>query len=729
MLPRVLGSLSLGAIGFLLTSSGLLLADEPANKPQSIADLLGSIEAQQPKLPRDHIDPAAIIAQCGREPQKLVAWVRDNVRPAPYEGCLRGPLGVLMDRAGNSLDRSLLLVQMLELSGYDAHIVRAKVSPADMAATFSKVKTPEPSAQDDPDAKQRQQMQQQAKQLAAMILSKTGQLSVAAPAAGTTHYWVQYNDGKSWVDLDPSEINHAQVKPDGEPLALDTKTHWLGKGTADLQHSVKLQLMVERWENGKLVEDPLVSVAFDAARGPLAPATLTFNPVDPKTSKTGARIFTTGAQLRQKLLNETAWCPILADGKAGGRMARMFNDAGIVGDLPKSFDGAAEVGNAARSGFGGFLGGTSGDSGTSAEAPTVLTALVADYQITVPGQPLRHVRRFIFDSIGPEARASTTAIPKPKWTEQQKVDRGAELAGLHDTLVAFASLDQDAYIYRFGQRAVDSKDAATKAEKAKGRVDDATLQKWADGYSLRTLELFAAARDTSMNPGLVVAEPQIYRREIRYVPDPKATDLDAQVISDLAWNRLNSADGAAAVEQGVLDSLQESVVTMHNTPAAPGDNTAALLAEAAKQGIEVVAIRDSSDSHLSAFDGPIRARMLLDLAAKQIVVAAAKPVLVAGQPRAGWWRVDPASGQTVGEMDSGFLQDFVEYNETQEVNGVRITRFYRSRVSDEARGWAENMLQHGSRKNFTSWDQWVNLLRSAQRSLDFTGVLPPGPGL
>ena len=726
MLPRFLGSLCLGAIGLLLTPAGVLLADEPASKPQSIAELLGSIEAQQPKLPRDHIDPAAIVAQCNREPQKLAAWLRDNVRPVPYEGCLRGPLGVLMDRAGNSLDQSLLLAQMLELSGYDARIVHAKVSPADMASVFATAKAPQqPAVQDDGTAKQRQQMQQQAKQITAMILAKTGNLSTSAPAPGASHYWVQYNDGKSWVDLDPSNINHAQVKVEGEPLALDAKTHWLGKGTTELQHSVKLQLLVERWENGKLLEDPLVSIAFDAARGPLAPATLTFNPVDAKTSKTGARNFSTGAQLRQKLLNETAWCPILADGKAGGRMARMFNDAGIVGDLPKSFDGAAEVGNVARSGFGGFLGGTSGDSGSSAEAPTVLTALVADYQITVPGQPLRHVRRFIFDSIGPEARASTAPIPKPKWTEQQKIDRGAELAALHDTLVAFSSIDPDAYIYRFGERAIDSKDAAIKAEKAKGRVDDLTLQKWADGVSLRTLELYAAARESSRNPRLVVAEPQIYRREIRYVPDQKATALDAQLISDLAWNRLaaiNGTSATAAVEQGVLDTLEESIITLHDTPPAPGDNTAALLAEGAKQGVELVAIRDASDSHLGAFDGPTRSRMTLDLQNKQVVIAPAKPVEVDGKPRAAWWRVDPATGQTIGETDSGFLQDFVEYNETQEVNGVRITRFYRSRVSQGARDWAQQVIE---RRTQTSWSQWVNLLRYAQRSLDLTGALPP----
>ena len=102
----------------------------------------------------------------------------------------------------------------------------------------------------------------------------------------------------------------------------------------------------------------------------------------------------------------------------------------------KSFDGAAQIGNINRNGFSGMMGGLTGGGQTAAEAPSVLTALVADYQITIPGKPVRHVKRFIFDSIGPDARRSAQPLPRPKWTEQQLVDRGADLASLNDTLVA-----------------------------------------------------------------------------------------------------------------------------------------------------------------------------------------------------------------------------------------------------------------------------------------------------
>ena len=60
------------------------------------------------------------------DPQKMLDWVRDNTRLVPYEGSLRGALGVLMDRNGNSLDRSILLARLLELPRVRGELPRAQ---------------------------------------------------------------------------------------------------------------------------------------------------------------------------------------------------------------------------------------------------------------------------------------------------------------------------------------------------------------------------------------------------------------------------------------------------------------------------------------------------------------------------------------------------------------------------------------------------------------------------
>ena len=44
-----------------------------------------------------------------------------------------------------------------------------------------------------------------------------------------------------------------------------------------------------------------------------------------------------------------------------------------------------------------------------------------------------------------------------------------------------------------------------------------------------------------------------------------------------------------------------------------------------------------------------------------MVVALRQPIVLHGIQRVGWWRVDPASGATIGVMDTGFHGDSGEY--------------------------------------------------------------------
>ena len=57
---------------------------------------------------------AIVEAQLGRDPARTFAWVRDHTYWIPNHGILRGAVGVLMDRQGDSLDRALLLATMLK---------------------------------------------------------------------------------------------------------------------------------------------------------------------------------------------------------------------------------------------------------------------------------------------------------------------------------------------------------------------------------------------------------------------------------------------------------------------------------------------------------------------------------------------------------------------------------------------------------------------------------------
>src|ERR1051326_7130223 len=80
--------------------------------------------------PRDRWDPSYVVETIGRQPDALFEWVRTNTRWIPYRGRLRGAAGVLMDRDGNSLDRSILVATLFRAAGHPVRLAHAALPPA-----------------------------------------------------------------------------------------------------------------------------------------------------------------------------------------------------------------------------------------------------------------------------------------------------------------------------------------------------------------------------------------------------------------------------------------------------------------------------------------------------------------------------------------------------------------------------------------------------------------------
>src|SRR5690606_26057039 len=73
-------------------------------------------------IPRSTFDVGAALALAGGTPEAAFAWVRDNIALVPYTGALRGPVGVLMDGSGNSLDRATLVTALVAAAGGTARL-------------------------------------------------------------------------------------------------------------------------------------------------------------------------------------------------------------------------------------------------------------------------------------------------------------------------------------------------------------------------------------------------------------------------------------------------------------------------------------------------------------------------------------------------------------------------------------------------------------------------------
>src|SRR5436190_14207760 len=108
---------------------------QPASAPPTPADIqrlaaeiergCAQLEQAQREIPRETFDVKAIVDLVGRDPEKLLAWVRDNTTWVPYRGLLRGDRGVLMDRVGSSLDRAMLVYSLVRTAGAKPRLAHA----------------------------------------------------------------------------------------------------------------------------------------------------------------------------------------------------------------------------------------------------------------------------------------------------------------------------------------------------------------------------------------------------------------------------------------------------------------------------------------------------------------------------------------------------------------------------------------------------------------------------
>ena len=376
------------------------------------------------KMDRSLFEIDALSERLGSDPAAIFRFVRDEIRYEPYTGVLRGALGALLCRAGNSLDRSLLLAALMQKAGFQVQIAGGQLTAQQAAVLVGRVFEPlkplpnaVPSIAElapelgratggDPaqllrSAKELQDYgEKQKKDLIGYADNESSLLSTQLSQAGIDggvispggqllaeareHYWVQYqNSGGQWVDLD-SAFRDA---PPGKAMTSATNTFDPNVVPDELYHHLRITLTLRTAQvvdghddstDDIVLLDQELRVAEQQGKDIVVvnspvPALNDTNPgVNVAEALAATKGYQTALQVGDQVIPGKYFD---LDGKVSDTLG------GPVGDVVTNAGGIGRrVG-----GLGGGMNSVFGGGGSSAANPTRIVGVWADYKITSPG--------------------------------------------------------------------------------------------------------------------------------------------------------------------------------------------------------------------------------------------------------------------------------------------------------------------------------------------------------
>ncbi len=707
------------------------LTQEELNKAADKLDrYFQTLEELNKDIPRDAFDPQAILDKVGMNPEALFLWVRDNTYLVPYRGVLRGPIGVLMDRYGNSLDRALLLHELLRLAGQQVRLAQGKLSEKKARELLEKaqaVKKSDPSTSPDfslqkmdglneefsnrykidlPEFKNAlAQLSKESKKSYQEISDRTNEQTDfilkaiqkyrkdediesinAKYAAYEDHWWVQMLKDDGWIDLDPAPFKSEF----GQALIKEEETCQPDEISDDMFQWVHLRVIIEQWANGKVDEKTVLEQRLKASG--LFGERIHFGhfpmnwPKDLNPLEEDDPI----ESLKSNLLNEKEWLPFLLIGSEKIYQSS-FTRSGEVNKNPgrKSRSGVSAV-------AGGLFRGLAGEeSKEEADKESYLLAEWVEYQALVPGSQPHTIRRPIFDLIGPALREEQK-LKKPAFTELDFFKRGLSLLGEHELVIQVCHVPSEYLLH------LTAKDLISNRE-----IIMELLQK---GSSLESQDLFTTLAGITPLPGpeyslalsrycwsqfrhlVYLGQPNIFDfvRDFKLSSDGKPKGRSRL---DIISNEIEVLPGqindpfSVRVHQGVLDTNAEALI-MKSAGSIP-ENTGEIFTRTNAKGIDWLVLRDVRDSNWRELNLPedVRGVIKQNLAQGYIVIVPKMTIQLEGRTFVGWWRVDPKSGHVLGIGPEGHGQAMLEHLMTIVHVGTFLFCVYESVTSESfARG-------------------------------------------
>jgi len=622
----------------------------------------GIVEVKE-QLHSDHLDPDALLDTIGRNPSGILEWVATETRWLPYEGALRGARGVLMDRSGSSLDRALLLADLLERSGLEVRLANttlpegtaSSLASAALERPWAPVSDPVFAAADEVEGF-RASVGSAAEELASEVGLLAGPATdrLAPADAIADHWWVQASSQGQWEDYDPLFAADAAARPAAgttiDPADLP----------GEVRHSVTLRVVIERYEDEALIEDVVLEHTVLMGGGePNKPIELDFDVSVPHEFADRASQTT---DIREGARLSAFWRPRLeVDGQSV--TGDWFSRRGRI-EPPGAPAQAAALSEG--------LEGLTGLGSEPAEQDTVdsmLTATWIEYETVGPGIEPRTERREILDLVGAPRDGAAAIDGQALASDEADVRRGLAFLGESAVLLQAAATHPDAFLDAYLETWIELRPALIALVFLRAGVEDERI-----GPSLATprilpIDLLAmtSARDRwAMSRVAYVGRPQIWSRHSFY--DSVRGEASSSLAVDIVMNDTDVIPSAGRdprmvrLEQGILDTLVEHVLG-----ATPGGlNTWERFSRRAAEGMAWTVLRPGSDPEAGLADTlppSDLARMRAALARGDSVVVATEPRLRGDVPFADWWRISE-NGTALGIGYRGWGQDLTEEGAT-----------------------------------------------------------------
>jgi hypothetical protein len=688
------------------TTAGGQLGADAAAVAQRLATLdasLSALEQGDREAPRDRWDPGFVVEGVGRDPAALRDWVRYETCWIPYRGALRGPVGVLMDRQGNSLDRALLLAALLREAGHEVRLARGELTEAQAMELLPLVRASCAAQHESPlDTKSLASEVRaaatkyglDAKAIAARIAAReaTAQRSLSSleerialqadrllslierPAPRTDwarryadastalrdHWWVQRRQNGAWVDLDVMMLQAAT----GRPLVPAIETISPDDLRSDLQHELVIRVVAERATGQALAETRVMehTLRLDQLDGASLvlqfwpgswPAELNPDPDAPFGFRSAA-------------LEQTAWSVTLLKGKevAAQTLLRSTDE----GASPAASNPWAALGA-------GISGSASARPGATNDAAE-LTAVWIEYEMRAPGASPRNVRRTVFDLLGPAQRSAAANRSALSLDESQRLERNLSLMMRTEILPITARPSAEFITHLSAQSVLANRELLRTIQ----QLDSAQLEgpeiaqrlsEAPDGLS--PLHAVSLGRFAWSGQSVFVDRANVLTRH--QYPAAYADGLVLRDAVDIVANEvgvdLAEPDAfAVRVAQGVIDTNVET--SLHVTT-----GRVANTADAFQVAGDWLSLTPATLGSLSRVDATTDALSSLrgELDQGLHVVAPRATVRSGAADYYGWWRIDPATGDTLGVSANGWGQAMAERGVQYNVLTVMARQF------------------------------------------------------